>query len=97
MNALFVIDGCPAEDPRAKEALRIAAGISPWGKVRPTICFTHSLDQADDPETGRYLNLLRETSGGMFTLARSELDWLRQIEQASLAKLESDTDTVLRF
>ena len=101
MNALFVIDGCPAEDPRAKEALRIAAGISPWGKVRPTICFSHSigqtLGQAHDPEIDRYLKLLRETSGGMFTLARSELDWLRQIEEASLAKLEADTDTVLRF
>lgn len=97
MNALFVIDGCPAEDRRAKEALRIAAGISPWGKVLPTICFTHSLGQADDPEIGRYLKLLRETSGGLFTLAKSEVDWLRQIDQAGLAKLEADTDTVMRF
>jgi hypothetical protein len=101
INALFVIDGCPAEDRRAKEALRIAAGISPWGKVRPTICFTHSLGQAlgqaDDPEIGRYLKLLRETSGGLFTLAKSGVDWLRQIDQAGLAKLEADTDTVLRF
>ena len=101
MNALFVIDGCPAENRRAREALRIASGISPWGKVRPTICFKNNhgqpLDQAYNPEIGRYLNLLRETSGGIFTLVKSEVDWLRQIDQASLAGLEADSDTVLRF
>ena len=101
INALFVIEGCPAENRRAKEALRIAAGISSWGKVRPTICFSHSfgqtLGQAHDPEIDRYLKLLRETSGGLFTLAKSEVDWLRQIDQTSLAKLEADTDTALHF
>mgnify|MGYP005712105591 FL=1 len=58
MNALFIIDGCPAEDRRAEEALRIAAGISPWGKVRPTICFSSGLGQAGDPEIRRYFTLL---------------------------------------
>ena len=97
INALFVIEGCPAENRRAKEALRIAAGISPWGKVRPTICFSHSFGQTLDPEIDRYLKLLRKTSGGLFTLAESEVDWLRQIDQTSLAKLEADTDTALHF
>ena len=101
INALFVIDGCPAENRRAKEALRIAAGISPWGKVCSTICFTHSLGQslgrADDPEIDRYLKLLCKASVGLFTLAKSEVDWLRQIDQVSLAKLEANNDMVLRF
>ena len=101
MNALFIIDGCPAEDRRAKEALRIAAGISPWGKVRPSIffssCLSQSLGQADDSEIRRYFTLLRETSAGLFTLAGDENNWLQPIDRDGLAKLETDADTVLRF
>jgi len=101
MNALFIIDGCPAEDRRAKEALRIAAGISPWGKVRPTICFSfglsQALGQADNSEIRRYFTLLRETSAGLFTLARDENGWLQPIDRDSLAKLETEAYTVLRF
>ena len=37
MNALFIIDGLPVEDRRAKEALRIAAGTGVWGKVKITV------------------------------------------------------------
>ena len=46
MNALFIIDGLPLEDCRAKEALRIAAGIGVWGKVKATLCFTRANDTA---------------------------------------------------
>ena len=70
-----------SHDRRAKEALRIAAGISPWGKVRPTICFSSGLGQAGDPEIRRYFTLLRDTSGGLFTLAGDENDWLQPIDQ----------------
>ena len=49
MNALFIIDGLPLEDRRAREALRIAAGTGVWGKVRPTLCFA----RANDPALGQ--------------------------------------------
>ena len=102
MTALFIIDGLPLEDRRAKEALRIAAGIGVWGKVRPTLCFTRAggqaLGQAEDEELRRYIHLLRETAGGLFTRAPEDPDGLlRHTDEAGLAKLINDTDTVLRF
>ena len=102
MTALFIIDGVPLEDRRAKEALRIAAGIGVWGKVRPTLCFTRAggqaLGQAEDEELRRYIHLLRETAGGLFTRAPEDPDGLlRHTDEAGLAKLINDTDTVLRF
>ena len=102
MTALFIIDGLPLEDRRAKEALRIAAGIGVWGKVRPTLCFTRAggqaLGQAEDEELRRYIHLLRETAGGLFTRAPEEPDGLlRHTDEAGLAKLINDTNTVLRF
>ena len=69
----------------------------PLGKVRPTICFSSGLGQAGDSEIRRYFTLLRDTSGGLFTLAGDENDWLQPIDQDGLAKLETDADTVLRF
>jgi len=102
MTALFIIDGLPLEDRRAKEALRIAAGIGVWGKIRPTLCFTRAggqaLGQAEDEELRRYIHLLSETAGGLFTRAPEEPDGLlRYTDEAGLAKLINDTDTVLRF
>ena len=102
MNALFIIDGLPLEDRRAREALRIAAGTGVWGKVRPTLCFTRANDpalgQAEDGELRGYIHLLRETAGGLFTRAPEEPDGLlRHTDEAGLAKLINDTDTVLRF
>ena len=102
MNALFIIDGLPLEDHRAREALRIAAGTGVWGKVRPTLCFTRANDpalgQAEDGELRRYISLLRETAGGMFTRAPEEPDGiLRHTDEAGLAKLIGEADTVLRF
>ena len=102
MTALFIIDGLPLEDRRAKEALRIAAGIGVWGKVRPTLCFTRAggqaLGQAEDEELRRYIHLLRETAGGLFTRAPEDPDGLlRHTDEAGLAKLINDTDTLLRF
>ncbi len=102
MNALFIIEGLPLEDRRAREALRIAAGTGVWGKVRPTLCFARANDQAlgqaEDEELRRYIHLLRETAGGLFTRAPEEPDGLlRHTDEAGLAKLINDTDTVLRF
>ena len=102
MNALFIIDGLPLEDRRAREALRIAAGTGVWGKVRPTLCFIRANDpalgQAEDGELRRYISLLRETAGGLFTRAPEEPDGiLRHTDDAGLAKLIGEADTVLRF
>ena len=102
MNALFIIEGLPLEDCRAKEALRIAAGIGVWGKVKATLCFTRANDpalgQAQDEELRRYISLLRETAGGLFTHAPQEPDGiLCHTDEAGLAKLIGEADTVLRF
>ncbi len=102
MNALFIIDGLPLEDRRAREALRIAAGTGVWGKVRPTLCFTRANDpalgHAEDGELRRYISLLRETAGGLFTRAPEEPDGiLCHTDEAGLAKLIGEADTVLRF
>ncbi len=102
MNALFIIDGLPLEDRRAKEALRIAAGTGVWGKVRPTLCFTRANDpalgQAEDGELRRYIHLLRETAGGLFTRAPEEPDGiLCHTDETGLARLIGEADTVLRF
>ena len=102
MNALFIIDGLPLEDRRAKEALRIAAGTGVWGKVKITVCFTRAgdpaLGQAEDEELRRYISLLRETAGGLFTRAPEEPGGLlRHTDEAGLAKLVDEADSVLRF
>jgi len=102
VNALFIIDGLPLEDRRAREALRIAAGTGVWGKVRPTLCFTRANDpalgQAEDGELRGYISLLRETAGGLFTRAPGKPDGiLRHTDEAGLAKLIGKADTVLRF
>ncbi|MEE2947739.1 MAG: hypothetical protein VX392_05430 [Verrucomicrobiota bacterium] len=102
LKALFIIEGVATSDRRAREALRIAAGIGVWGKVRPTICFARSSDpalgQAYDEELRRYILLLRETTGDLFTLAPAEpTGLLRHTDEAGLAKLIDDADTVLRF
>ena len=102
MNALFIIDGLPVEDRRAREALRIAAGTGVWGKVRPTLCFARANDpalgQAEDEELRRYISLLRETAAGLFTRAPEEPGGLlRHTDEAGLAKLIDKADSVLRF
>ena len=102
MNALFIIDGLPLEDRRAREALRIAAGTGVWDKVRPTLCFTRANDpalgHAEDSELRRYISLLRETAGGLFTRAPEEPDGiLHHTDEAGLANLIGEADTVLRF
>ena len=102
VNALFIIDGLPLEDRRAKEALRIAAGTGVWGKVRPTLCFARANDtalgQAEDEELRRYISLLRETAGGLFTRAPEEPEGILQhTDEAGLARLIDEADTVLRF
>ena len=92
----------PTSDRRAKEALRIAAGIGVWGKVQPTLCFARANDtalgQAEDAELGSYIHLLSETSSGLFTQAPGEPGGLlRHTDEAGLAKLIDGADPVLRF
>ena len=102
MTALFIIDGLPVEDRRAKAALRIAAGTGVWGQVQITVCFTRAADPApgptDDHEPPRHISLLRETAGGLFTRAPEKPDGiLRHTDEAGLAKLVDEADSVLRF
>ena len=102
MKALFIIDGLPLEARRAREALRIAAGTGVWGKVRPTLCFTRdndpALGHAEAGELRRYIHLLRETAGGLFTRAPEKPEGiLRHTDETGLARLIGEADTVLRF
>ena len=99
MNVLFIIDGCTAEDRRVKEALRIAAGISPWGKVRPTICFSSGLGQAGDPEIRRYFTLLRDMQQLIGNVERitGMLDVLDRISEAKSLQKKASTVTADRI
>ena len=97
MTALFIITGIPSEDRRAKEALRIAAGISPWGKVHPTVCFKNGIGQMEDPEIKRYLTLLDETGSNLFTLSRNLEKPLKTIKKSDLEKLQKNTPITLQF
>ena len=92
-----MITGMPSEDRRAKEALRIAAGISPWGKVRPTVCFKNGIGQMEDPEIKRYLTLLDETDSNLFTLSRNPDKPLKPIKKSDLEKLQKNTPIILQF
>ena len=92
-----MITGMPSEDRRAKEALRIAAGISPWGKVHPTVCFKNGIGQMEDPEIKRYLTLLDETGSNLFTLSRNLEKPLKPVKKSDLEKLQKNTPIVLQF
>ncbi|MEC9332059.1 MAG: hypothetical protein VX409_06440 [Verrucomicrobiota bacterium] len=87
----------PSEDRRAKEALRIAAGISPWGKVHPTVCFKNGIGQMEDPEIQRYLTLLDETGSNLFTLSRNLEKPLKPVKKSDLEKLQKNTPIILQF
>ena len=92
-----MITGMPSEDRRAKEALRIAAGISPWGKVHPTVCFKNGIGQMEDPEIKRYLTLLDETGSNLFTLSRNLEKPLKPIKKSDLEKIQKNTPIILQF
>ena len=92
-----MITGMPSEDRRAKEALRIAAGISPWGKVRPTVCFKNGIGKMKDPEIKRYLTLLDETGSNLFTLSSNLEKPLKPIKKSDLKKLQKNTPIILQF
>ena len=92
-----MITGIPSEDRRAKEALRIAAGISPWGKVHPTVCFKNGIGQMEDPEIKRYLTLLDETGSNLFTLSSNLEKPLKPIKKSDLKKLQKNTPIILQF
>ena len=97
MTVLFMITGIPSEDRRAKEALRIAAGISPWGKVHPTVCFKNGIGQMENPEIKRYLTLLDETGSNLFTLSRNLEKPLKTIKKSDLETLQKNTPIILQF
>ena len=97
MTVLFMITGMPSEDRRAKEALRIAAGISPWGKVHPTVCFKNGIGQMEDPEIKRYLTLLDETGSNLFTLSRNLEKPLKPFKKSDLEKLQKNTSIIIQF
>ena len=92
-----MITGMPSEDRRAKEALRIAAGISPWGKAHPTVCFKNGIGKMEDPEIKRYLTLLDETGSNLFTLSRNLEKPLKPVKKSDLEKLQKNTPIVLQF
>ena len=92
-----MITGMPSEDRRAKEALRIAAGISPWGKVHPTVCFKNGIGQMEDPEIKRYLTLLDEIGSNLFTLSRNLEKPLKPVKKSDLEKLQKNTPIILQF
>tara|TARA_B100000029_G_scaffold510446_1_gene601945 strand:- start:3165 stop:3458 length:294 start_codon:yes stop_codon:yes gene_type:complete len=97
VNALFVINGIPSENRRAKEALRIAAGISPWGKVKATVCFTNGIGKMEDPEIHRYLTLLNETGSKLYTMEKDSNEFLEPINMSDLNELQKNAGTVLEF
>jgi hypothetical protein len=92
-----MITGMPSEDRRAKEALRIAAGISPWGKVHPTVCFKNGIGQMEDPEIKRYLTLLDETGSNLFTLSRNLEKPLKPVKKSVLEKLQKNSPIIIQF
>ena len=69
---------------------------------KATLCFARANDpalgQAQDEELRRYISLLRETAGGLFTLVSEKPEGiLRHTDETGLAKLIDKADTVLRF
>ena len=97
MKALFVINEIPSENRRAREGLRIAAGISPWGKVKPEVCFKKGIGQIKDPDIVRHLTLLIESGSKLYTMRSNEEKDLQPINKNELVKLEKNASIELRF
>ena len=97
MKALFVINEIPSVNRRAKEGLRIAAGISPWCKVKPEVCFKKGIGQIKDPDTVRHLTLLIESGSKLYTMCSNEEKDLQTINKNELVKLEKNASIELRF
>jgi len=97
VKALFVINEIPSENRRAKEGLRIAAGISPWGKVKPEVCFKKGTGQIKDPDIVRHLTLLIKSGSKLYTMCSNEEKDLQTINKNELVKLEKNASIELRF
>ena len=97
MKALFVINEIPSENRRAKEGLRIAAGISPWGKVKPEVCFKKGIGRIKDPDIVRHLTLLIESGSKLYTMCSNEEKDLQTINKNELVILEKNASIELRF
>jgi hypothetical protein len=50
-SLLLIISGDPRRSPRPAEAVRIAAGILPWGQVRLQVCLRDEAVLALDPRS----------------------------------------------
>jgi hypothetical protein len=50
-SLLLIISGDPRHSARPAEAVRIAAGILPWGQVRVKVCFRDAGVLALDPQS----------------------------------------------
>lgn len=75
MKGLFIIASDPRTSHRPAEAIRIAAGVAAWKKVRIDLCLmgdaARVLDESvddlvDADHITRYLPLLRESGGEVF-------------------------------
>ena len=77
--------------------LRIAAGISPWGKVKPEVCFKKGIGQIKDPDIVRHLTLLIESGSKLYTMCSNEEKDLQTINKNELVKLEKNASIELRF
>lgn len=77
MKALFVITSDPRTSPRPAEAVRIAAGVGAWkkadvnlylyGEARRITEQDAAGDFIDEEHFGRYLPMLQENGGKVYT------------------------------
>jgi hypothetical protein len=74
-SALIVIESDPRLSGRAAEALRIAAGVSVWKRVKVAVCFRDAAVQMLGPEAEGLVNgdsyrehlaILKESAGAIF-------------------------------
>jgi len=89
-SALFVIESDPRQSGRPAEAVRIAAGVGAWKKVRVALYLREAAvlvlgEEAealvDGEHYARYLPVLRELGGPVYVQKRAAL--LGQIGQAT--------------
>ncbi|MDB6030662.1 MAG: hypothetical protein JWM16_1000 [Verrucomicrobiales bacterium] len=55
-SALFIISADPRTSTRAAEAVRIAAGVAPWQRVRIQVCFRGAAVLALDTQVEQWVD-----------------------------------------
>jgi hypothetical protein len=92
MNILVLITTDPRLSPRPAEAVRIAAGVAVWGKVRvslwldgPAALGLEELcdDLCDAEVLGRHLVILQHAGGRI--VVPEDNDYLKQIDRARVS------------